>query len=288
MATLGREHGKQAGIRGHGNGGHWLVPRARRVRRGSRAFLALAVAGTLAGCSVGVPDPSAPKAAPSTPTLATPTITPGHDAAAVAAKDMPFTAGGTLAAGVPVQLSDGLRDVPGWKPVKENLAGASEYVKDDGCVVSAKVRTNQSALAVSGDDRASTEALFQYLDASILPAYLEPATLRWGGEPGGPAPAVEVLVFKGGEQVGGTRATAIYARLFSKSGLLGVPVRFLPRRRDAGCGTVRDRSTDRRRSSVRVRPPRTVSAGCESRFRASAPASRPSVAQGHVVEGCPG
>ena len=191
--------------------------RARRVHRRSRAFLALAVAGTLAGCSVGVPDPSAPKAAPPAPTLATPTITPGHDAAAVAAKDMPFTAGGTLAAGVPVQLSDGLRDVPGWKPVKENLAGASEYVKDDGCVVSAKVRTNQSALAVPGDDRASTEALFQYLDASILPAYLEPATLHWGGEPGGPAPAVEVLVFKGGER-SGTRATAIYARLFSKSG----------------------------------------------------------------------
>lgn len=193
-----------------------LARRADRRRRGSRAFLALAVAATLAGCSVGIPDPSAPKAAPATPTLATPTITPGHDAAAVAAKDMPFTAGGTLAAGVPVQLSDGLRDAPGWKPVTENQAGASEYVKEDGCTVSAKVRTNQSALAVAGDDRASTEALFQYLDASILPAYLEPATLRWGGEPGR-APVVDVLVFKGGER-SGTRATAIYARVFSKSG----------------------------------------------------------------------
>jgi hypothetical protein len=190
---------------------------ARRVRRRSRALLALAVAGTLAGCSVGVPDPSAPKAAPSTPALATPTITPGHDAAAVAAKDMPFAAGGTLAPGEPVQLSDGLRDAPGWKPVTENLAGASEYVKVDGCVASAKVRTNQSALAVPGDDRASTEGLFQYLDASILPSYLEPATLRWGGEPGGPAPAVEVLSFKGGER-DGARATMIYARLYSKPG----------------------------------------------------------------------
>jgi hypothetical protein len=185
------------------------------VRPGSRTFLAAAVAASLAGCSVGVPDPSAPKAAPAAPTLATPTITPGHDAAAVAAKDMPFSAGGTLAAGVPIQLSDGLRDVPGWKVVKENLAGGSEYVKDDGCVVSAKVRTNQSALAVAGDDRASSEALFQYLDASILPAYLEPASLRWGGEPGGPAPAVEVLVYRGGEGPG-ARATAVYARLFSK------------------------------------------------------------------------
>lgn len=188
-----------------------------RTKRGSRAFLALAIAVALAGCSVGVPDPSAPKAAPATPTLATPTITPGHDAAAVAARDMPFTAGGTLAAGVPVRLSDGLREVPRWTPGKENVAGTSEYVKEDGCVVSAKVRGNQAALAVSGDDRASTEALFHYLDASILPAYLKPETLRWGGEPGKPAPRVEVLVYTGGERAG-ARATAVYARLFSTSG----------------------------------------------------------------------
>lgn len=195
-----------------------LHPRgARRARRGRRALLALAVTAALAGCSVGVPDPAAPQAAPVTPTLATPTITPGHDAAAVAAQDMPFAAGGTLAAGVPVRLSDGLRDLPGWKPGKENVAGTSEYVKEDGCVVSATVRTNQSALAVSGDDRASTEALFQYLDASILPAYLTPETLRWGGEPGKPAPRVEVLVYTGGARAG-ARATAIYARLFSTSG----------------------------------------------------------------------
>ena len=193
------------------------ICRVLRGRRGSRAFLALAVTAALAGCSVGVPDPAAPKAAPATATLATPTITPGHDAAAVAAKDMPFAAGDTLAAGVPVQLSDGLRDLPRWKPGKENVAGASEYVKEDGCVVSAKVRTNQSALAVPGDDRASTEALFRYLDASILPGYLKSETLRWGGESGKPAPRVDVLVYPGGERAG-TRATAIYARLFSKAG----------------------------------------------------------------------
>lgn len=206
-----------------------LCPRRRGVPRGSNparkhrgsrgclAFLALAVAATLAGCSIGVPDPSAATAAPAAPTLATPTITPGHDAVAVAAKDMPFAAGDSMSAGVPVQLSDGLRDTPGWKPGKHNVSGTSEYLKEDGCVVSARVRTNQSALAVSGDDRASTEALFRYLDASILPAYLKSGTLRWGGEPGGPAPRVEVLVLAGGERAG-TRATAIYARVFSKSG----------------------------------------------------------------------
>ncbi|WP_260982385.1 hypothetical protein [Arthrobacter sp. U41] len=191
--------------------------RARSVHRGRRAFLALAVSTALAGCSVGIPDPAAPNAAPATPTLATPTITPGYDAAAVAAKDMPFAAGATLAAGVPIQLSDGLREVRVWKPGAENVAGASQYVKEDGCVASAKVRTNQSALAVAGDDKASTEALFRYLDASILPGYLKPATLRWGGEPGGPAPRVDVLVLTGGERAG-ARATAVYARLFSKAG----------------------------------------------------------------------
>lgn len=190
---------------------------ARCVRHGSRAFLALAAAAALAGCSIGIPDPAASPLPSSAPALATPTITPGHDAAAVAAKDMPFTAGGTLAAGSSVQLSDGLREAPGWKPVTENVAGASEYVKDDGCVASAKTRTNQSALAVAGDDKASTEALFQYLDPSILPAYLQPGSLRWGGEPGAPAPAVEVLVFTGGDQAG-ARATAVYARLFSTPG----------------------------------------------------------------------
>lgn len=191
--------------------------RALRAQRGSRALLALAAAAALAGCSVGVPDPSAPRAAPATPTLATPTITPGHDAAAVAARDMPFAAGGTLAAGVPVPLSDGLRDAPRWTAGGENVAGTSEYVKDDGCVVSATVRGNQAALAVAGNDRESTEALFEYLDASILPAYLKPETLRWGGEPGKPAPRVEVLVYTGGERPGAP-ATAIYARLFSTSG----------------------------------------------------------------------
>lgn len=191
--------------------------RARRGQRGRNAFLALAVAATLAGCSVGIPDPAAPAAAPPTPTLATPTVTPGHDSAAVAAQNMPFAAGDTLAAGVPVQLSDGLREAPAWKPGKQDVAGGSEYVKADGCVVWARVRMNQSPLAVPGDDHASTAALFQYLDPSILPAYLKTDTLRWGGEADQPGPRVEVLVLEDGAPAG-ARASAIYARMFSKAG----------------------------------------------------------------------
>jgi hypothetical protein len=194
---------------------------ARHGYGGNRAFAALAVAlaaaAALAGCSIGVPDPAAPKAAPAAPTLATPVVTPGHDSAAVAARDMPFAAGDSLAAGVPVQLSDGLRETPGWKPGRQDVAGSSEYLKADGCVVSARVRANQGALAVTGDDRASTAALFQYLDSSILASYLKTDTLRWGGDPDKPAPRVEVLVLEGGAK-SGARATAVYARLFGKAG----------------------------------------------------------------------
>ena len=150
-------------------------------------------------------------------TLATPTVTPGYDAEAVAARNLPLSAGDRLAAGVPVQLSDGLRDAPRWTPGVQGLAGVSEYRKADGCVVAAKVRVNQWPLAVAGDDKASTEALFHYLDPSILPSYLKSATLRWGGEQDKPGPRVEVLVLEGGKK-SGTRATAAYARLFAKTG----------------------------------------------------------------------
>lgn len=178
--------------------------------------LAVMLAAT-AGCSVGVPDPGAPRDIRTTSALATPTITPGHDAAAVAAKDLPFTAGGTLAAGVAVGLSDGLREAPGWKTVKENVAGEDRYLKADGCVVSARVNDNQGALAVAGDDKASTVELFTYLDPTIVPGALKPDTLRWGGEPDKPGPRAEVLVYENGSGPGG-KSTAVLARLFAKAG----------------------------------------------------------------------
>lgn len=177
----------------------------------------LALLPLLAACSVGVPDPAAPKPASSAAALATPTVTPGYDAEAVAARNLTLAAGDRLAAGMPVRISDGLRDAPGWKPGKRDVAGASEYRKANGCLVSAKMRVNQWPLAVPGDDKASTEALFRYLDASILPSYLKTASLRWGGEPDKPGPRVEVLVLEGGKQAG-SRSTANYARLFAKAG----------------------------------------------------------------------
>src|SRR6478735_2033182 len=100
---------------------------ARSFRRAPAAALSLLGVLLLAvsGCSVGVPDPAVPAPATSTgvPAPATPSVTPGHDADAVAARDLPFSAGESLAAGVPVQLSDGLKGAPGWTPGRQDVAG---------------------------------------------------------------------------------------------------------------------------------------------------------------------
>ncbi|TLM86818.1 hypothetical protein [Pseudarthrobacter sp. NamE5] len=199
-----------------------------RDRRRTLQVAAAALGSLLVGgCSIGVPDPTAPEPAATTPAgLATPTITPGHDAEAVAAQDLPFAAGGTLAPGVPVGLSGGLEEAPGWKILSRDVAGESRYAKADGCVVAARGSTNQDAL-IRGDDRESTVALFQYLDPSILPAYLKTETLRWGrggqagGDSEGPGRKVEVLALEqAAEQAAppAGRATAVLARLFAAAG----------------------------------------------------------------------
>ncbi|GGH97827.1 hypothetical protein ACFFGR_01290 [Arthrobacter liuii] len=162
-----------------------------------------------------VRDPSVTAAPASTPVLSTPTITPGHDADAVAARDLPFAAGGTLAPGAPVGISDELKVAPGWKMVRENVAGASQYAKADGCVVAARVSTGQAPL-VRGGDRESTVALFQYLDATIQSSYLTTATLQWGGTPDTPGKNVEVLALE--QTAPGGRSTAVLARVFGTAG----------------------------------------------------------------------
>jgi hypothetical protein len=172
-------------------------------------------AAFLGGCSVGVPDPAAPDTAPATRQPATPTVSPGHDAGAVAARSMTFSAGSTLARGVPVQLSEGLADAPGWRQAGDGAGGASEYRKSGGCLASARVRINQWPL-VAGNDTESTARLFAYLDPTILPKYLKPASLRWGGEPGKQGPTVDVLVLERAAVPNGN--AAMLARVFGKAG----------------------------------------------------------------------
>lgn len=183
----------------------------RRRLAGSAAIAAVGV--LLASCSVNVPDPEAPKPSPSESTLSTPTITPGHDAEAVAAKDLPMTAGSTLASGDPVTVSSRMEEVPGWSLVHSGLQGEVRYKRADGCALAIRVSVNQGPLVVSGDDNASTRALFQYLDAGIAAETLKPASLRWGGDADKPQHSVEFLALDSSSP-GGT-AALVLARLFS-------------------------------------------------------------------------
>lgn len=193
------------------------APTRSGIRRcGLQAVAAAAAVAFLGGCSVGIPDPAVPATVPSTRQPATPTITPGHDAAAVAARNMSFSAGTMLARGVPVGLSEGLADAPGWRRSGSNAGGTSLYLKSDGCQAAAKVRVNQWPL-VKADDRESTAGLFAYLDPTILPKYLKPAALRWGGEPDKPGPTVDVLVLERAARPAG-RAAVVLARVFGTAG----------------------------------------------------------------------
>lgn len=187
---------------------------ANNVRRRLAGLVATGTAGLLlAGCSVNVPDPAAPKPSPTVSTLATPTITPGHDAAAVAAKDLPLAAGGTLAPGEPVTVSIRLEEVPGWSVVHSALQGENRYKKTDGCTLAVRVSVNQGPLVVAGDDAASTKELFNYLNVGALDS-LKPASLRWGGDSDKPQRSVEFLSLESSSASGGQSALVL-ARLFS-------------------------------------------------------------------------
>ncbi len=168
----------------------------------------------LAGCTVNVPDPAAPKPSPSVSTLATPTITPGHDAAAVAAKDLPLAAGETLAPGEPVTVSTRLEEVPGWSVVHSALQGETRYKKTDGCILAVRVSVNQGPLVVAGDDVASTKELFNYVNSGVAVDGLKPASLRWGEDSDKPQHNVEFLSLESSSASGGQSAVVL-ARLFS-------------------------------------------------------------------------
>lgn len=188
----------------------------RRYCRIREVVAAAATALVLGGCSVGVPDPRAANTAPAVSRMpAAPTVTPGHDAGAVAARSMPFSAGDTLGPGSPAQLSNGLAEAPGWRQTRADTGGAGEYRKSDGCQAAGKVGVNQWPLVETGD-RESTERLFAYLDPTIQPEYLAPAALRWGGEQGKPGPTVEVLVLERAAVPKGK--AAVMARVFGRTG----------------------------------------------------------------------
>lgn len=204
-----------------GRNGCWMGMGARgrkhmELRHYRVGGMVAAAALVLSGCSVGVPDPRAANTAPAASRKpAAPTVTPGHDAGAVAARSMPFSAGHTLSPGSPAQLSNGLAGAPGWRQTRADTGGAGEYRKTDGCQAAGKVGVDQWPLVGSGD-RESTEKLFAYLDPTIQPEYLAPAVLRWGGEQGKPGLTVEVLVLERAAVPEGK--AAVMARVFGRTG----------------------------------------------------------------------
>jgi hypothetical protein len=173
-----------------------------------------ASAVVLAACSVNVPDPAAEKPSPVESTVAAPTITPGHDADAVAAKDLPLSAGSSLVPGDPVSTASKLQEAPGWSLVHAAMQGEDRYKKSDGCVAVTRVAVNQGPLVEPGNDEASTKAMFQYMDPGVDAGRLKPVNLRWGQDADKPPRKVELLALESSAASGGTSALVL-GRLFS-------------------------------------------------------------------------
>ncbi|ABY23412.1 hypothetical protein RSal33209_1676 [Renibacterium salmoninarum ATCC 33209] len=165
------------------------------------ALATLSVAA-LSGCQLNVPAPEVSSGTSGTPSYQAPTITPGHDAAAVAGKDMDWKAGNDLSLGVPVAWADqlaqatdptGAQTPSEWKPLKIKQAGESEYSHANGCLLSYWQNVNQGPLMVTEDDKASTIALFKYLMPAVSPDDLKESSWPWSQQPGKPSPSIQFL-----------------------------------------------------------------------------------------------
>ena len=191
----------------------------------------LCLAPVLAGCRIEVPVmPGAETPASSTTTPVQPA--PVDNAAAEASgppelpplpradivgNDMTFDRGGYIEQADMVAFSDGITRTPGWTQKKLLVNGESVYVSEAGCTASLRYTPAQGPLLVDGDDRASTEALFRFMDPSILPEYLVITDWLWGESAGESKASVEFLTYIQ-EATGDTPASAISLRLFHATG----------------------------------------------------------------------
>ncbi|WP_052663688.1 hypothetical protein [Psychromicrobium lacuslunae] len=203
--------------------------RWRAAKIGSVAgLLAFAATAGLTACTftVQAPQDTSTISPSQSPSYQGPTILPGHNADAVAAKDMTWAAGNTLSVGVPVGWSDQLTQVemvnnktppPSWKELKSNQAGWTEYQHVNGCVLSYWQSVNQQNLMVANDDKASTVALFKYLVPSILPEVLKVSTMRWAKQLDKPSPKIEFLSIRTSAK-GKSPAKLYSARMFNRAG----------------------------------------------------------------------
>lgn len=199
---------------------------------GRAVALALALAlgvPLMAGCSVSVPVPAPTKATAPTPvpTYAAPTTQAGHDAAAVAAKNMGFAAGTTLSPNVPVGFSDALGQPaasdsatpapPEWTLKVNNVAGRTQYSNAGGCTLAYWVTANQGPLITEGDDKASTGRLIAYLIPSVVPSSLTEAQLPWVGEAGKKGPTIAFMGFHT-KAAKGVPASTVWGRVLGTAG----------------------------------------------------------------------
>lgn len=116
-----------------------------------------------------------------------------------------------------VAFSDAISRAPGWSQTKRLVNGESVYMSDAGCTASLRYTPAQGPLLVEGDDRASTEALFRFMDPSILPEYLVTTKWLWGASPGESKASIEFLTYMQ-EAAGDTPASAVSLRLFHTTG----------------------------------------------------------------------
>ena len=135
----------------------------------------------------------------------------------IVGNDMTFDRGSYIEKADMVAFSDGLSRAPGWSQEKALVNGESVYVSDAGCTASLRSTPTQGPLAVSGDDRASTEALFRFMDPSILPEYLVTTDWLWGASPAESTATIEFLTYVQGA-AGDHPASVVSLRLFEATG----------------------------------------------------------------------
>ncbi|WP_299166015.1 hypothetical protein [uncultured Arthrobacter sp.] len=183
----------------------------------------------LAGCRIEVPvTPGGNADTPAAPTAPAPAPTSSKTAedaselpplprAEIVGNDMTLDRGAYIDEADTVAFSEAISRAPGWTPTRLLVNGESVYVSDAGCTTSLRSTPAQGPLLVDGDDRASTEALFRYLDPSILPEYLETTGWLWGASPGESAASIEFLTYTQ-QAAGDAPASAVSLRLFHATG----------------------------------------------------------------------
>ena len=184
------------------------------------------LAPLLAGCRIEVPvrpaesastSPTTTAPAPSDAVSGSSSELPPLTRADIVGNDMTFDRGGYIEEADTVAFSDGLSRVPGWAQEKSLVNGESVYISDAGCTASLRSTPPQGPLVVAGDDQASTEALFRFLDPSILPEYLVTTNWLWGASPAESTASIEFLTYEQGA-AGDDPASIVSLRLFGATG----------------------------------------------------------------------